>query len=61
MKTEIRHTKIYGMQQKAVLREVHSNTGLPYEIRKTPNDLTLHLKELGKKKEQSPKLIDKRK
>ena len=45
---------------KAVLREVHSNTGLPQETRKTSNKQSvLTLKEI--KKEQSPKLVLERK
>ena len=39
-----------------VLREIHSNTGLPQETRK--NNLTLHLKELEKREQQSLKLVE---
>ena len=42
---------------KAVLREVYSNTILPQETRKITNNLSLHLKQL-KKNKQNQKLVE---
>ena len=51
--------KIYGMQQNSSKREVHSDMGLPQEIRKISNNLTYHLKEL--EKEQTKPKVSRRK
>ena len=37
--------------------KLHSNTGIPQEIRKSQiNDLTLHLKQLGKEERKNPRV-----
>ena len=36
IKMETQHTKIYGMQQKVFMREIHSNK-YQYQTRKLPN------------------------
>ena len=37
MKMETQQFKTFGMQQSGPKREIHSNTGLPQEIRKVSN------------------------
>lgn len=46
MKREIWHTAIYRCSKSSFNREVYGNTGLPQELRKISNNLTLYLKEL---------------
>lgn len=48
-----------GCSKSGSKREVYSNTGLPQEPRKISNNLTYHLKELGK--EQTKSKVSKRK
>ena len=57
MKMKTQQCKIYRLEQRKFQEEVYSNTVSPQEIRKIPNNLTLHLKQL-KKEEQSPKWLE---
>ena len=50
MKTITQHTKTYGMHQKQYNRRFHNDKCLHLKKKKTSHNLTLHLKELGKKK-----------
>ena len=43
-----------GCSKNSYKREVHSHTGFPQETRKISNNLTWHIKELGKKNRQNP-------
>ena len=52
-------TQTYGTQWSGTKREAHSNTGLPQETRETPNNSTVHLKQLGK--EQKNPRVSRRK
>ena len=45
-----------GRSKSSSKREVYSNTSLPQETRKISNNLTLHLKELGKEEQTKPKV-----
>ena len=55
MKTQ--QLKTYGCSKSSPKREVYSNTILPQEIRKTSNRcLTLHLKQLEKEEQKTPKI-----
>ena len=57
MKMKIKHTNIYGMQQKQYQREVYRNTALPQEQEKSQiNNLALHLKKLEKEEQTKPKV-----
>ena len=51
MKTITQHTKTYGMHQKQYNRRFHNDKCLHLKKKKISHNLTLHLKELGKKKE----------
>ena len=52
-----------GHSKSSFKRKMHSDTGLHQETRKSQinNLLTLHLKKLGKKSNQSPELVEERK
>ena len=45
-----------GCSKSSVNREVYSNTILPQEIRKTSDNLTLHLKQLEKEEQKNSKI-----
>ena len=46
-----------GHRKSSFKREVHSDTGLPQETKKSKiNNLTLHLKELEKEEQTKPKV-----
>ena len=53
--------KIYGMQQKQSLKEVHSDTALPQKKQEKSqiNNLTYHLKE-SEKQEQTKRKVNRR-
>lgn len=49
IKKEVQHTRIYGHGKNSSKREVHSNKGIPQDIRKNSNKQPkFYLKELGK-------------
>jgi len=56
METQL--SKSMGYSNSCSKRDVHSDTDLFQEIRKSPKNLTLYLKELKKKKKQGPKLVE---
>jgi len=41
-----------GFSENSTNRKVHSNTSLPQEIKETSNTLTLHLKQLEKRRKE---------
>ena len=49
---------LWDKTKSGLMREIHSNTGLPQEARKISNkhNLTLHLKEVGKEQPINPKV-----
>ena len=55
---KIQHIKTYDGAKSSSKMEIHSNTCLPQETKKSQT--TLHTKEL-EKEEQSPKLTERRK
>ena len=56
---EIKYSKTYEMQQSSFKREVHSNAGLPQEIKKKKSQITLHLRKPEKEKnKQSPEVVE---
>ena len=58
MKMKSQHPKPMGFSKSSAKGKVHSNTGLPQETRKKSqiNNLTLHLKELGKEEIKNPRV-----
>ena len=48
--------KSLGCRRSCSKREDSSNTGLPGEVRKISNNLTLHLKDLEKEEQTKPKV-----
>ena len=44
--------KPMGFSENSTNRKVHSNTSLPQEIKETSNTLTLHLKQLEKRRKE---------
>ena len=52
-----------GFSKSSTKRKVHNNTSLPQETRETSitNNLTLHLKQLEKEEQKSPKLVEEKK
>ena len=50
--------KPVGCRKSSSKREVHSNSSSPQEIRKISKNLTLHLKQLKKKNNENPKLVE---
>ena len=48
--------KPVGHYKSSAKRKVHSNTGIPQETRKKPNNLTLHLKQLEKEELENPRV-----
>ena len=47
-----------GCPETSAMREVYNNMSLPQETRKTSNKQpTLHLKQLEKKEQRNPKLV----
>ena len=62
MTIKTQQLKTYGMQQSSFKREIYSYTTLPEEIRKHQIDnLTLHPKQLEKKRRKKPTKISRRK
>ena len=45
-----------GFSKCSAKRNVYSNTSLPQETRETSNNLTLHIRQLEKEKQKSPKV-----
>ena len=43
-----------GFSENSAKKKVHSNTSLPQETRETSNTLTLHLKQLEKRRQVEP-------
>ena len=43
-----------GFSENSAKRKVHSNTSLPQEIKEITNTLTLHLKQLEKRRKEEP-------
>ena len=48
--------KPVGRYKSSAKGKVHSNTGIPQETRKKSNNLTLHLKQLGKEEVKNPRV-----
>ena len=46
--------KAMGFSENSAKRKVHSNTSLPQEIKEITNTLTLHLKQLEKRRKEEP-------
>ena len=47
-----------GFRKRSAKRNIYSNTNLPQEIRETSNNLTLHLRQLEKEEQKTPKLVE---
>ena len=45
-----------GFSKSITKRDVYSNTSLPQETRETSNNLTLHIRQLEKEEQKSPKV-----
>ena len=53
------NSKLMGCSKSSSKREVYSYIILPQETRKTSNDnLTLHLKQLEKEEQKTPKVVE---
>ena len=57
MKMKTQHPKPVGHCKSSAQGKVHSNTGIPQEIRKSQiNNLTVHLKQLEKEEMKNPRV-----
>ena len=54
MKMKTQQPKPVGHCKSSAKAKVHSNTGITQETRKKSNNLTLHLKQLGKEEMEEP-------
>ena len=54
MKMKTRQPKPMGFSKSSAKGKVHSNTSLPQEIKEITNTLTLHLKQLEKRRKEEP-------
>ena len=56
MTIKIQQSKTHGSQKKQYERQVYSNRILSQETRKSPSNLTLHLKQLDKEEQTEAKI-----